>query len=137
MCTRTHTHAPQAFRQSPRVLVPALKQFIEASLHGHSFWNSNCYLIQLKVVSPLHLRVTLKHLLSTCNAQHRHTTQIGLFLYEWLLSSRRWMMTPPRLSFLVSVKIIASSPSLICSDMLRNVAFKYYFPNLTLFILPY
>lgn len=40
--------------------VPELKQFIEASLHGHGFWNSNCYLIWLNVLAPLHLRATLK-----------------------------------------------------------------------------
>lgn len=70
----THTHActPQPFLRPPRAPAPALKQFIEASLHGHSFWNRNCYLIWLQVLSPLHLRLTLVHLLSTSY----HTTQI-------------------------------------------------------------
>lgn len=44
--------------------VPELKQFIEASLHGHGFWNSNCYLSWLQVLAPLHLRATLKPSLS-------------------------------------------------------------------------
>lgn len=57
ICRRTDTHT-----RPPRVPAAALKQFIEASLHGHSFWNSNCYLIRLQVLSPLHLRVTLAHL---------------------------------------------------------------------------
>lgn len=34
----------------------ALEQIIEASLHGHNFWNSNCYLIWLHTLWTLHLR---------------------------------------------------------------------------------
>lgn len=40
------------FRSLPRTPVLALKQFIEASLHGHDFWNSNL----LFDSPPLHLR---------------------------------------------------------------------------------
>ncbi len=71
--THTHTDAPQPFLRPLRAPAPALKQFIEASLHGHSFWNSNCYLICLQVLSPLHLHLNLVHLLSTCIAQHRYS----------------------------------------------------------------
>lgn len=66
-----HMHAGSSSHPTPKV--PALKQFIEASLHGHGFWNSNCYLIWLQVLAPLHLRATLKRpfLRSTCITHNR------------------------------------------------------------------
>lgn len=79
----TYIQTPQTFLRPPRFPVPALKQFIEASLHGHSFWNSNCYLIWLKVLSPLHLHATHIHLLSSCVAQHRHSALHGSKIALW------------------------------------------------------
>lgn len=69
-----HMHAGPSSRPTPKV--PALKQFIEASLHGHSLWNSNCYLIWLQVLPPLHLRATLKRpfLHSTCVTQQSRSS---------------------------------------------------------------
>lgn len=55
-------------------VLPVLKQFIEASLQGHSVWNRNCYLIWLQVLSPLYWRATIIHLLPTCITQHRGTS---------------------------------------------------------------
>lgn len=69
----SHTHTPQPFLRPPGAPAPALKQFIEASLHGHSFWNSNCYLIWLQLLSPLRLRLTLVHL---CSLRRQRTTQL-------------------------------------------------------------
>lgn len=69
-----HMHASSSSHPTPKV--PALKQFIEASLHGHGFWNSNCYLIWLQVLSPLHLRATLKRpfLHCTCVTQQSRSS---------------------------------------------------------------
>lgn len=66
-----HMHAGSSSRPTPAL--PAPKQFIEASLHGHSFWNSNCYMIWLQVLSPLHWRANLKRpfLRSTLSTQWR------------------------------------------------------------------
>lgn len=55
----------------PGLLAP-LRQFIEASLHGHSFWNSNCHLISLQALyisltSPTHtLSVRLASSVLSC-----------------------------------------------------------------------
>lgn len=63
--------------------VPELKQFIEASLYGHGFWNSNCYLIWQQVLAPLHLRANLEHpnLLSTCITQQSSLNAIIILFY--------------------------------------------------------
>lgn len=77
-------HAGSLSHPTPKV--PALKQFIEASLHGHGFWNSNCYLIWIQVLAPLHLHATLKRpfLRSTCITQPSRSSVNAIILFFFL-----------------------------------------------------
>lgn len=72
---KIHTRSPPPFLRPPRAPAAAPKQFIDAALHGHGFWNSNCHSIRLRALSPLRLRLTLRHM-HTGAAHTKHSAAL-------------------------------------------------------------
>lgn len=77
--THAHTHIRDTVLSHSHCLLRLLRlQFIEASLHGHNFWNSNCYLIWLRALSPLRLRWALIQMHKNRYGIHGHNLRVKL-----------------------------------------------------------